>query len=709
SVVLRSPLLLPIQTRLKHYVIGQPLGQGSFGITYRGFDTQKKTLVAIKEYCPSEFVARHKDQYSLTLHSEQAQETFDIGLRSFRNEAQLLKRFYHGHIVRVFNYFDAHRTAYLVMDYYEGETLQAYLVRQPRQRLPWQEALALLVPVLDGLQQIHAQKVLHRDIKPANLYLTTQNRLILLDFGSARQVVAGHSRSLTTILTPGYAPVEQYGVESQGPWTDIYAVAATLYRMITGRTPPPATDRILSDTLQSPVEQIPDIPLTLNSALLQALAVRPQQRVPSIGQLNRQFQAILDHGAETIRPLESSLAEAYPPPNKFKQWTVWLAVAVVVVGITVGVTLGSLALLNNRAISEELQIRQESLSVDHELNVWQEKERCGTNACYLAYLDAYPEGRYAVSARARIEQEQQRLKAATSSLQLFQVFRDQLRDGSQGPAMVLIPKGEFQMGSPDKEVGRDRDAEHQHWVKIGESFAIGQYEITVGEFRQFANATRYRTDAERNTGGLKGCYLAYYESSTGHYKYRYQENFNWKNPKFSQEENHPVVCISWGDAVAYAAWLSEQTGSTYRLPTEAEWEYAARAKTTTARYWGNDPDQACLYANVADLTIRQEFSNWDIHNCTDRSVYTMPVGMLQPNRWKLYDMLGNVWEWTCSAYDKNYSGAEKQCVPSHNWDSDRVARGGAWSDSPLGVRSAKRFNTTPMYRSGGRGFRVVRE
>lgn len=271
------------------------------------------------------------------------------------------------------------------------------------------------------------------------------------------------------------------------------------------------------------------------------------------------------------------------------------------------------------------------------------------------------------------------------------------------PAMVRIEGGCFQMGSPMHEESR-RNNEPQHKVCV-QNFEIGKYEVTVGEFRRFVEATRYRTDAERNADGKEGCYIAYREGSE--WTNGYQSGFSWKEPNFKQDDNHPVVCVSWNDAVAYAEWLTKQTGENYRLPSEAEWEYAARAGTTSARYWGDDPNQACRYANVGDRTAKETHPGWTIHDCTDNYVYTAPVGRYSPNAWRLHDMLGNVWEWTCSRYDADYNGLEEKCADKDTI-GPRAVHGGSWGDVPAGVRSAFRSWVGPALRFSYWGFRLAR-
>ncbi|MEI2806944.1 MAG: SUMF1/EgtB/PvdO family nonheme iron enzyme [Albidovulum sp.] len=273
------------------------------------------------------------------------------------------------------------------------------------------------------------------------------------------------------------------------------------------------------------------------------------------------------------------------------------------------------------------------------------------------------------------------------------------------PDMVRIAGGRFRMGSPETEVGRKpwEANEERHEVTVKE-FEMGRHEVTVGEFRRFADATGYKTDAERNAGGEKGCYIGYIG---------YRVGYSWRNPNFKQSDGHPVVCVSWNDAQAYVKWLSEQTGQTYRLPTEVEWEYAARAGTATARYWGDDPNRACRYGNVGDRTAKKTFADWVVHKCTDNYTYTAPVGTFEANGWGLKDMLGNVWEWTCSLYDGDYGGAEAECIDKDtDKDKDTIpdlaVRGVGWDGEPAKVRSALRAGFPPAHRDFYRGFRLAR-
>jgi len=349
------------------------------------------------------------------------------------------------------------------------------------------------------------------------------------------------------------------------------------------------------------------------------------------------------------------------------------------------------------------------LAVDHDHEAWKSAEKCGTAACFEAYLEDYPKGRYARMARARLKPKPEPKPAPkpepVSRPVVVTPPPEPARPKMTGPALVRISGGCFQMGSPESEVGREpwEPNEKQHRVCV-EDFAISQDELTVGEFKQFIVASSYRTDAEKDAGGKDGCFA--WSATDG--KGDWRSGYSWRKPGYTQRDNYPVVCVSWNDAVAYTQWLSRETGQRYRLPTEAEWEYAARARTTTARYWGDDPDEACTYANVADQTKGPEGNVWpEKHNCNDGYWYPAPVGRFQANDFRLNDMLGNVWEWTCSAYDKDYGGAEKECT-NNVTDGPLALRGGSWYNLPAGVRSAIRYRTPPADRTYFTGFRLAR-
>ena len=233
---------LPAGVSLFSYRVEGVLGQGGFGITYLARDLKLNTQVAIKEYLPLDLVVRDPDQ-GIRLKSERSRRRFDWGKNNFLNEARTLARFKHPNLVRVLTFFEDHNTAYFVMEYERGESLRSILKR--RKTFEESEILSIALPLLDGLAVLHDAGFIHRDIKPDNIYIRRDGSPVLLDFGSARRAQDAKSQALTTLLTPGYAPHEQYhsAGDAQGPWTDIYALAAVLYQLISGNKPPESTLR----------------------------------------------------------------------------------------------------------------------------------------------------------------------------------------------------------------------------------------------------------------------------------------------------------------------------------------------------------------------------------------------------------------------------------------------------------------------------------
>jgi len=325
TAALRSPLLLPVLICLnQRYLVGRPLGKpGGFGVTYLGFDLTLQVKVAIKEYCPRDLVGRDAGRQTLMAHSHEDGDLFRFGLQAFLDEARTLAKFDHANVVRVRDFFEANSTAYLVMDYYEGESLLEYLERQGG-RLPWRNALTLMLPILDGLREVHRRNFLHRDIKPHNIYLTAQGRPILLDFGSARQAMGQRSRSLSVVLTEGYAPFEQYHSRgAQGPWTDIYGAAATLYLLLTGQTPLSAPERIQGDELIPPLQLVPDLPEPLNTALLNGLAMDVKQRPQTMDQFEQSLHGVLEETKQTPKtaPVDFEKQREHATPEEVKEQT----------------------------------------------------------------------------------------------------------------------------------------------------------------------------------------------------------------------------------------------------------------------------------------------------------------------------------------------------------------------------------------------------
>jgi len=284
-----SALHLPPGIKLRdQYLIGRALGHGGFGITYLGWDTDLARKTAIKEYMPNGVAGRASGATAVTPFSANTQIEFEWGLEKFMDEARVLARFHnHPGIVSVITFFRANGTAYLVMEFLDGTTFEDFLKRRSG-RITWETAMRVINPILDALSAVHAEGILHRDISPDNIYLTRTGQVKLIDFGAARNALGQKSRNLSIILKEGYAPEEQYRTSGmQGPWTDVYAVGATLYHALTGRIPPPALDRQAEatdgkDPLVPPTQMGVALSPEAEAALMKSLAIRAQDRFQSV-------------------------------------------------------------------------------------------------------------------------------------------------------------------------------------------------------------------------------------------------------------------------------------------------------------------------------------------------------------------------------------------------------------------------------------------
>jgi len=286
---------------------------------------------------------------------------------------------------------------------------------------------------------------------------------------------------------------------------------------------------------------------------------------------------------------------------------------------------------------------------------------------------------------------------------------ESFRDCDDCPEMIALPAGSFQMGSSEaalgavvgQELGREDwflDETPQRMVRIARPFAVSRTEINHREFDGFAAATGHAS--------VGGCHVP----QDGDWEFSLVAD--WRHPGFEQADGAPAVCLSWREAHAYADWLAETTGQPYRLLSEAEWEYAARAGTRTRRYWGDDGDHAgqCRFANAADASALAGHTGWVTAPCDDGSLLTAPVGSYAANAFGLHDMLGNVWEWVEDCHEPDYLDGPadgRAWITPDCWQ--RVMRGGAWSSEPRLRRAAARGAAPPTRRTAATGFRVARD
>ena len=278
--------------------------------------------------------------------------------------------------------------------------------------------------------------------------------------------------------------------------------------------------------------------------------------------------------------------------------------------------------------------------------------------------------------------------------------KDSFKECDSCPDMVVVPAGSFTMGSPDDEEGRVEEEGPQHTVTIGKPFAVGKFHITVDEFTAFVTETGH--DAGSKCWTLE------------HDTYAERPARSWRNPGYSQNGSHPVVCIDWNDAKAYVAWLARKTGRAYRLLTESEWEYAARGRTAPGAYprfsFGNDESDLCRYGNGLDEADKSQIAaNSRVAPCRDGYAHTSPVASFAANGFGLFDMQGNAWQLTEDCYHESYVGAPSDgSAWTSGYCSRRVARGGSWDNYPGFLRAAFRYGFDADFRSSTLSLRVGR-
>ena len=591
-------------------------------------------------------------------------------------EANEARKLAHENIVRVYEWArDPATTSYfIIMECLEGEDLDSLLAREGR--LTLERALALTTPIAAALEYAwDRRKLVHRDIKPGNVFVTEKGDIKLLDFGIAARVRQGTNSAGAVAPassgTAGYRAPEA-GTPRREPAQslDVHAVAIMIYQMLEGRLPFRAP-RTASDQATRPEALGEGQWAVLQSGFAWDSGARPQTVMKLVAALRNTAAG------------ETPAVE--PPPSQVES------------------DAARLAKLSRQKMQRE-EAKRTRAENDAARRVRREALRVQLRERRDAELEkarvAEEEQRRVHQARAaaayRAEQQRARTENAAATPPAVVeaeapppeqgILRDPFIDGSaHGPAMVEVPAGRFQMGSPEHERKKAIDAgaqlawlereTPQHWVGIEHAFALGRYPVTVGEWRRFAMATNWRPQGE----------------------------VNWASPGFRQAEDHPVVGVTWDDAQKYVRWLSEQTGHHYRLPSEAEWEYACRAGTKTAFSFGDSID-----------TTRANYDGNYSYGGSPKGVFrqgTTAAGVFAPNRWGLYDMHGNVWEWVQDVVHDNYVGAPADGTAWKEGGDQgrRILRGGSWLYNPRYLRSALRNGYSAVLSNDIVGFRVARD
>jgi formylglycine-generating enzyme required for sulfatase activity len=595
------------------YRIVKLLGQGGFGAVYRAWDTTLNVPCAVKE--------------SFELSPE--------GQRQFLREAQILAGLRHANLPRVTDYFALPgQGQYLVMDYVEGEDLEA-LRAQAGGRLPEAQALPWITQVCEALDYLHSQMpaVIHRDIKPANIKITPDNRAMLVDFGIAKTYDPQQKTTMgARAFTPGFSPIEQYGKGTTDARSDIYSLGATLYALLTGIEPPEATQRAAQDTLIPPGQANPAISTAVRAVLVKALKMNPTARFQNAGEFRAAISSRLPLGSSQspVGSAKMPLVTQLPAPRPASRGKVAAAAAPVPVAIspaTQGVP----------------------LPVAKPPFPW---KWVGVGVGVLTALVVLA-GLAGLAVKG-ISDNRVRKTA--------QAFVTAIQDeNSPLEPMSLIPGGTFQMGS---ERGND-DEMPVHSV-ILESFWMDQTEVTNGMYAQCEAA-----------GACEPPWFSYSATRSSYYQDAAYADF-------------PVIYVDWSRATAYCTWAGR------RLPTEAEWEYAARGGWVGLIYpWGDDDPSCTLGARTGAQAAYCPVDD------------TIAVGSFAPNGYGLYDMAGNVWEWVADWYGSYFGAAYAPVGPASG--EYRVLRGGSWgSTDGYDMRVTNRAGLVSESMANNFGFRCAR-
>jgi len=787
------------------------LGIGSFGITYLVTDPAIGTRFALKEYLPSGHVSRYEDGTVEPLDDQSAQ-VFTTGLKQFLNEARIVAAFDHPNIVKVLRYFEENGTAYFLMPYYEGQPLHQRL--ESSGTLGPDDARSLLLQLMEGLEYIHEQGVIHQDIKPANVYMAQDGTPILLDFGVA--AAGGGSRLTATGLgSEGYAAPEQCTADgSIGPWTDIYALAATLYRCICGNIPVSATDRKAAVDVGNadPLKPLSEAVSAgqfggIRDAIETGLNIDPQNRPRDVGQWKKSFKSLDWRRTVAAEPA----AQAYPREGKE-----WLPVILLGVFIVIMSAIG-IFLLTEKSPDDvidlpDLGATQESVSsqagprfnepTPEETTRWQAALQADTIVGYRRFIEDYPVSIYTAQAETQLdildEKTWQEL-SAEDSVEAYEDYLELFPDGiHQTEAMIRIDEIKAEEARKERERLEQERLEEQAWQAAVTARTIASFDQYIeawpsrlhieeaNRIRQLLTNQANDDKAFENAKNLntKDAFQAYIDAfpqgvnvaaaleyldrldlrpgksfrdctacptmmvvPAGTYWQGSDESsalaLSMEKPRrqvtisepfavgihevsmaqwdacFSDgacssqptdngwgRGQRPVMMVSWNDAQEYIRWISDKTDQSYRLPSESEWEYFARAGEESD--WpGGQPARLCDYGNVAGT---ETGFKWQHPHCGDTlALGTTPAGSFRANSFGLYDTVGNVSEWTSDCMNLSYLDAP---VDGSAWGrgicSSHMTRGGSWITGSKEIRLPARFNLKNGDRNDFTGFRVVR-
>ncbi len=675
-------------SRIGSFVIERFIGQGQFGITYKAKHDRLGFAVAIKEFFPRDLCFRSHDGTIDVPDNTQSHE-FEAEKKSFLSEARTLAPFRDtANISNIIDIIECHNTSYIIMDYVDGWSVWQS-VREKKFNISSPEYVELFLDrMLRALSTLHAQipPILHRDIKPGNIVVSSGDlEPHLIDFGAARQASARNSQKLTTILTKGYAPYEQYvlsdeeienefgeidqdGVENlpiQGAYTDLYALGATCHFILTGKPPPDGFLRKLGAQKYQPLSLAPSMG-AYNRRLIEAidiaLAVEPRDRFQSAAEWLRQISpqprmhkaastAIDDIEADQNKGTEHSQARADT------EWASDVAYSaeprVLEDGPSSGLTVDLPAEPSPPKDGEEGRGHFPHVAAIGIITV--------ATAIGLS-IALFRHGDNPTSA-AKFGGLEDQIETA-SSPKMPSGDSKRFQDCPVCPMMATIPDGKLLMGSDLDEVGRHDDEGPRRLIQFGNSFALSETEVTRSQWQACVSDNECQEEPLKTVAaGL----------------------------------SHPVTMITWYDAKNFTNWLSRKTGKEYRLPSEAEWEYSALAQIHPEKQasfsWGQSRHDAPANCKECNALARNG---------------TLPVKSYVSNNFNLYDMHGNVWEWTGDCYFESLEG-----VPDDGKTLDmprcdkRVIKGGGYANPLSEARAARRLGIHPNDGGDSLGFRVA--
>ena len=629
------------------YRIVHLVGQGGFGAVYRAWDLSLKVPVAVKENLDT---------------SAEAQ-------RQFEHEAQLLAPLRHPNLPRVSDHFFVPgQGQYLVMDFVEGRSLEALLAERGGP-LGEAEALGWIAQVCDALEYLHTRTppIIHRDIKPQNIIVAADGRAMLVDFGISK----AYDPTLKTTrgaraVTPGYSPPEQYGLGTTDARSDVYALGATLYTLLTGAPPPESVALVAGGEAVTPIRRLnPGVNPATEAAVAAAMALASSQRLAGAGALRKAL------AGRAITPLpQMARTVALPATGGRRGAPTWLLAviglaAVAIMAVAIFLLLsdgdggessgGKPVIVEITATTATATIAPTAVTATESL---------------LKPATVAPTRTPTPTATAT---EQPTATATPAN------WRIAVLPGGVESAQVLVPAGAFMMGAEDEDADEDEDPIHE--VRL-DAFWLDVTEVTNVQYAAFVADTGFVTADELDGEGYS-VLTDTFENVRG---------ANWRHPRGPEsdiigQDDLPVTLVSYDDARAYCTWAGG------RLPTEAEWEYAARGPSAPLYPWGDVfSDQR---VNACDRNCPM---SWADDSFNDGYTFAAAVGTFGGGvSWAgAEDMAGNVWEWTADWYDPNYyarSPVDNPAGPSGSVDEDgKSVRGGAWSSTDQGVRSTTRVS-----------------